>query len=156
MESCITPRATLWTGIAIGVANSAIASAGSDAIQECAKCMSLCYPGLIDEGTLAEDDDDVADLHKVVQSFCMVERHLVVVKTSTDYVTEAALASTDASMRGLQMGLQQVHTHCTRAVFSLDHGQRQMDQTKALETTYLNRAIRPHLPLWWLSPSCSS
>ena len=106
----------------------------------------------MDEGTLAEDDDEVTSMHQVLLSVCQMERRLEVMKHGTDFIQEATLASTDASMRGIWTGLQQVRTNCTRAVFGLDSCPKRRDQTKALEAICLNQPYVPtslfggHLP----------
>ena len=146
IDSCHAPRATLRTGMAMGAANAAIATAGSEAAKACAfarHTINDVMQGLVDEGTLAEDDDEVINMHQVLLSVCRVERRLEVMKHGTDFIQEAALASTDASMRGIRTGLEQARTHCTRAVFGLDSGSRRTDQSKALQATCLNQ---PYVP----------
>ena len=146
IDSCHAPRATLRTGMAMGSANAAIATAGSEALKACdfaRRTIDEVMQGLVDEGTLAEDDGEVSTMHQVLLSICQIERRLKVIKHGTDFIQEAALASTDASMRGIRTGLEQARTHCTRTVFGLNSGPTRTAESKALEATCLNQ---PYVP----------
>ena len=146
VASCIAPRTTLKTSMAIGSANAAITSARSEASSECERASELVadlIAGLVKDGILNAGDSDVQDMRTIIQSFSMIERRLNLIDQASEYIQEASLASTDASIRGLRTGLQQCRTHCTRAVFDLDSGQKQTDQAKVMEQTCL---AQPYVP----------
>lgn len=146
VASCVAPRTTLKTSMAIGSANAAILIAQAEARSECqigCDFIADMIAGLIKDGILGPEDSDVQDLHTVIQSLSKIERRLFTIEKASEYIQEASLAATDASIRGLRTGLQQCRTHCTRAVFNLDQGHKRTDQAKAMEQTCLDQ---PYVP----------
>ena len=149
VASCIAPRSTLKTGMAIGSANEAVTSAGQEAKEESVKARRLlatvstnllrAFPDDLDQNSTV-----IQSLRNIRESMSKIERRMETVSHASKYITEAAMTVTDVSVRGLRTGLQQCRSNCTRAVFSLDSGQKRSEkQAKAMELTCLEQ---PYVP----------